>query len=60
MSPSSLALVECYSEQEVAGIVRQVLEALQVGVRLASSCAGFLPLRRGPGTKETSSYCGSC
>jgi len=25
----SLAVVECYSEQEVAGIVRQIVEALQ-------------------------------
>ena len=44
----SLAQVECYSEREVAGIVRQLLKGLQV--RLASSqtrplehCLLFLP-----------------
>jgi len=47
----SLAVVECYSEQEVVGIVRQIVEALQVGVRMAW-VPGSLPLRRGPGTKE--------
>lgn len=47
----SLAVVECYSEQEVAGIVRQIMEALQVGVWMAW-VPGSLPLRREPATKE--------